>query len=98
MAGRVLDVTSYTTLEYVEASLLGPDWEGEGVGVLDVTTPNDDPDAVVVEFELDPTATEAVAPHADRMRLTREQARDLQAALEEEIESDGGSRPRRLQG
>lgn len=96
MAGRVLDVTSHTTLDYVEAAVHGEDWDAEGVGVLDVHTPKDDPETVVVAFELDPTVTDRVADHADSVVLTRAQARTLRDALTEEIDSDGSDRPRRL--
>jgi hypothetical protein len=96
MAGRVLDVTSHTTLDYVEAEVHGGDWEAEGVGVLDVHTPKGAPERVVVEFELDPTATDRVDAHADSLTLTRAQARRLRDALDAEIESDGSDRPRRL--
>jgi hypothetical protein len=96
MAERVLDVTSHTTLGYVEAAVRGGDWEDEGAGVLDVYTPKDDPERVVVEFELDPTATDRIASHADEVRLSCEQARELRDALDDAIDSDGSSRPRRL--
>ncbi|WP_416838639.1 DUF6360 family protein [Haloferax sp. DFSO52] len=98
MSGRVLDVTSHTTLDYVEVSVRGVDWEREGVGILDVYTPKDDPDSVVVEFELDPTTTDRVESHADAVVLTREQSRALRDALDEELDSDGSDRPRRLSG
>jgi hypothetical protein len=98
MPGRVLDVTAHTTLDFVEASAHGPDWENEGTGVLDVRTPKGDPDRVVVELELDPTAAEDVEPHADSVRLTAEQARDLADALSEAADADGSDRPRRLGG
>jgi hypothetical protein len=96
MAGRVLDVTSHTTLDYVEAVLRGGDWEAEGVGVLDVSTPKDDPETVVLDFEIDPTTTDRVPGHADSVTLTRAQARTLRDALTEELDSDGSDRPRRL--
>jgi hypothetical protein len=96
MSQRVLDVTSHTTLGYVEAEVRGVDWEDEGVGILDVHTPKDDPETVVLEFELDPTATDQVASHADVVALTREQARAIRDALDAELDSDGSTRPRRL--
>jgi uncharacterized alpha-E superfamily protein len=96
MAGRVLDVTSHTTLDYVEATVRGSDWDAEGVGVLDVHTPKDDPETVVLDFEVDPTTTDRVDSHADSVTLTRAQARTLRDALAEELDSDGSARPRRL--
>lgn len=96
MAGRVLDVTAHTTLDYVEASARGPGWKDEGAGIVDVRTPKDESDAVALEFELDPTAVEGAEPHADRVTLTAEQARELAEALSAEAEADGSDRPRRL--
>jgi hypothetical protein len=98
MPGRVLDVTAHTTLDYVDTTVRGPDWTDEGAGVLDVRTPKDDPDGVVVELELDPTAAEHVDPHADSVRLTAEQARDLADALIAEADAEESDRPRRLGG
>jgi len=98
MAGRVLDVTAHTTLDYVDGSIRGADWREDGAGVLDVYTPESDPDSVAVAFELDPTATGRVDPHADEVTLTSEQARTLRDALDEAIGPDGSDRPRRLRG
>ncbi len=97
MAGRVLNVTSHTTLDYVDASARGPGWRDEGIGILDVHTPAGDPDAVTLEFELDPTATDHVEPHADKITLTTDQAQELSDALAAAIQEDSSDRPRRLE-
>ncbi|WP_275881669.1 DUF6360 family protein [Halorhabdus sp. BNX81] len=97
MAGRLLDVTASTTLDHVQGSVRGADWTDEGVGVLDVYTPRDDPDAVVLAFELDPADQAHVDQHMDRLRLSPDRARDLAAALESAAgETRDVTRPRRL--
>lgn len=97
MAGRLLDVTAYTTLDYVEASAYSSDWSENGTAVLDVRTPKDTPETVALDLELDPTAVDAVESHAHSVSLTTEQAETLIAALKTAIEDDGSDRPARLQ-
>jgi len=82
MRRRLLDVTAYTTFDFVDAEMRGPDWTDEGAAVLDVSTP-DAGDEVHLDFELDPEACEHVETHADRVRLDPTEARELAAALEE---------------
>ncbi|WP_435179133.1 DUF6360 family protein [Halorussus sp. AFM4] len=96
MAGRVLDVTAYTTLDLVEAATRGDGWREEGCAVLDVRSLADDPDTVVLDFEPDPTSVDRVEPHAHSVSLTADQARSLVEALEDAIEAEGSDRPRRL--
>ena len=98
MAGRVLDVTAYTTLDFVEAATRGDGWREEGTAVLDVRSPADDPDTVVLDFEPDPASVDRVDPHAHSVSLTTERARTLVEALEDAIEDEGSERPRRLRG
>ncbi len=81
MRRRLLDVTAYTTFDFVDAEMRGPDWTDEGVAVVDVTTPGSG-DEVHLDVELDPEACEHVETHADRIRLNPTQARELAAALE----------------
>lgn len=50
MAGWVLDGTASTTLDHVEAVTHGSDWREETTAALDLGTPADDPDAVVLDF------------------------------------------------
>jgi hypothetical protein len=54
---------------------------------VNVTSPRNAPDHVELAMELDNTSLETLAPHADRLRLSPEQARELAAALESEAES-----------
>ncbi|GAA0197330.1 DUF6360 family protein [Haladaptatus pallidirubidus] len=98
MPGRVLDVTAYTTLDYVEVSVHGSNWSEEGTTVLDVRTSKDDPDTVALDLELDSTAVAHVKPHAQSVSLTNEQPWRLVKAPEEAIEGDRNKRPARLRG
>jgi len=81
MQGRRLDVTARTTFDYLGARAEGDGWTDEGVAVLDVESPPDDP-RVVVGLELDPGDLDTLSPHVDRVPLTPEQARTLAAELE----------------
>jgi hypothetical protein len=79
---RLLRVNAYTCF-----SVLPGEYEGHGVeesapAVLNVTAPREDPDEVLVELELDGTRIGSVPAHADRVRLTAEEARALAAELE----------------
>ena len=78
---RQLPVTAHTTLDHVEAAVTGGDWDAEAIAVLDVESPDDRP-YVELGFELDPIAVDRLVPHADRARLTPDQARELAGALE----------------
>lgn len=40
MRRRLLDVTAYTTLDFVDARAVHPDWEEEAGAVVDVDTPD----------------------------------------------------------
>ncbi|WP_380680494.1 DUF6360 family protein [Salinigranum sp. GCM10025319] len=80
MRRRLLDVTSYTTLDFVDASAFGVDWTDEAPAVVDVDTPDEHEDAtgiVRLSLELDGTGVEEVRPHVDRLHLSPEQARTL---------------------
>ena len=81
-ATRLLDVTAYTTFDYLDADAVGHDWTDESVAVLDVATPRDAPVTVRLAVELDATDLDHVAAHADRVTLTPAQARTLAAELE----------------
>lgn len=94
MAGRLLDVTAYTTLEFVEVAVQGPDWTDGGPGVVDVHVPDEQDrdreisdDRVLLELEIDGTSLDHVEPHADCVALTRVQARALAHAL---VSATGG--------
>ncbi len=78
MHRRITDVTAHTTFDYVEARALGPDWSDDAVAVMDVTP---DGEAVSLALELDPDDLDNVDAHADRVRLSPDQARTLAAEL-----------------
>jgi hypothetical protein len=80
MRRRLLDVTSYTTLDFVDASAFGVDWTDESPAVVDVDTPDDHEDVegvVRLSLELDGTGLDGVPPHVDRLELSPGQARTL---------------------
>lgn len=83
MAERILSVTAYTTLDLVDAEAEAHDFEEETYAVLDVSSPRNDPDHVTLALELDGTTLEHLPPHADRVTLTPEEARQIAADLEE---------------
>ena len=94
MHRRILDVTSYTTLDYVETSLLGPDWTARSPAVLDVSTPDEnedlDPATVTLSLEVDPVDATDGERRATRVELTPAQARTIANDLEstaDEVES-----------
>ncbi|WP_255151473.1 DUF6360 family protein [Halorarius halobius] len=87
MADRIMTVNAYTTLDLVDAAAEGHGFEEEAFATVNVTTPRTDPDHVEVAVELDNTDLDSLPAHADRLRLTPEQARELAAALESEAES-----------
>jgi hypothetical protein len=87
MADRIMRVNAYTTLDLVDASAEGHGFDEEAYATVNVTSPRSAPDHVEFAMELDNTSLETLAPHADRLRLSPEQARELAAALEAEAES-----------
>ena len=86
MADRILAVNAYTTFTLLDAELEGHGWRTDASAVLNVTTGDGADDSaderIVVELELDNTATEDVPPHADRLDLSPAEARELAAELE----------------
>lgn len=94
MRRRLLDVTAYTTLDFVDASAFGIDWTDEAPAVVDVDVPDEHEDAagvVRLEIELDGTDLERVTPHVDRLHLSPAQARTLAddlVAYADRVESD----------
>jgi len=87
MAERILSVTAYTTLDLVDAAAEGHDFDEETDGVLNVSSPRNDPNHVELALELDGTTLEHLPPHADRVRLSPEEARTVAAALEDEADA-----------
>lgn len=82
MERRQLDVTAYTTFDFLDGRAEGVDWTDEGVAVLDVESPEGD-EGVRLGLELDPADLEHAPAHADYVSLTPEQARTLAAELED---------------
>ncbi|ELZ74875.1 MULTISPECIES: DUF6360 family protein [Haloferax] len=82
MPDRILKVNAYTTLDLVDASATGHDFEESAFAVCNVTSPRKHPDEITLELELDWTQLDALAPHADKLTLSPEEARKIAADLE----------------
>lgn len=82
MSDRLISVTAYTTLDYVEAVTKGVDFEWNSVGVVNATADREDPDCVELQVELDNVAEEHLPQHMETLELTADQARALAADLE----------------
>ncbi|MFC7202934.1 DUF6360 family protein [Haloferax namakaokahaiae] len=82
MMDRILRVNAYTTLDLLDGSAQGHDFEESAFAVCNVTSPRKNPDAVTLELELDGSELETLAPHADRITLSPDEARTLAADLE----------------
>ncbi|MFB6117354.1 DUF6360 family protein [Halosegnis sp.] len=87
MADRIMRVNAYTTLDLVDAEAEGHGFDEEAYATVNVTSPRTDPDHVEFALELDNTALDTLEAHADRLRLSPAQARELAAALEEEADA-----------
>ncbi|MFT4947108.1 MAG: hypothetical protein ACI8TL_001348 [Natronomonas sp.] len=82
MSHRVLNVTAYTTFDYLQGGASGVDWQEEGVVVLDVES-DEDTGVVRLSTELDPTDVDRLDQHADHVELFPDQARTLASKLRE---------------
>lgn len=82
MAIRLLDVSAYTTLDYVTGRVFGPDWSDDAAAVVDVDRPESAPGNVRLQLEFDGEDVTHVAHHADSVSLSPDQARALAADLE----------------
>jgi hypothetical protein len=82
MADRIMKVNAYTTLDLLEAEAEGHGFTEEAYAVLNVTSPRNDPDHVSLQLELDNTELGTLEAHADTVRLSAAEARDLAADLE----------------
>jgi hypothetical protein len=82
MPDRLLKVNAFTTFDVVDATATGHDFEEEALAVLDVRAPREDPDHVALALELDNSQLTALPAHADRVRLSAAEARELAAELE----------------
>ena len=83
MDSRLIDVTAYTTFDFVEVQAVGSDWLEESVGVLDATVPDHAPDRVELHLELDPANLDHLDHHADIVLLSPSDARTLARDLED---------------
>ena len=81
MPDRLLKVNAYTTLDLVDATARGHDFENEALAVLNVTAPREDPDHVTLQLELDNAQLDSLPAHADEVTLSATEARTLADAL-----------------
>lgn len=86
MVDRIMKVNAYTTLDLLEGEAEGHGFQEEAYAVVNVTSPREDPDHVSLQLELDNTQLEHLQAHADRIRLSPAEARELAADLEEHAE------------
>ncbi|WP_336134295.1 DUF6360 family protein [Natronomonas amylolytica] len=86
MADRIMKVNAFTTLDLLDGEAEGHDFEEEAYAVLNVTSPRQDPDHVSLQLELDNTQLEHLQAHADTVRLSADEARQLAAELEDHAE------------
>ncbi len=82
MSQRVLQVTAYTTFDYLQGEVTGIDWKNEGITVLDVDAVEEE-GHVKLSMELDPMDLERVEQHADHAKLYPDEARTLASTLRE---------------
>lgn len=82
MSDRLLAVNAYTTLDLIDGEAEGHDFTESAFAVVNATAPRKQPDHVKLELELDNAELEHLPAHADRVRLTPEQARKLAGDLE----------------
>ncbi|WP_276273266.1 DUF6360 family protein [Haloarcula litorea] len=82
MVDRILKVNAYTTFDLLDGEVEGHGFSEEALAVLNVTAPREDPDHVELQLELDNTQLEEVRPHAERVTLSADQARELAGELE----------------
>jgi len=82
MPDRLLKINAYTTFDMLDGTAEAHEFEESAYAVLNVTAPRDDPDHVSLELELDNTELDHLPAHADRVRLSAAEARELAAELE----------------
>ena len=87
MSDRILKVNAYTTLDLIKGRAEGHDFDEEALAVCNATSSRRDPDHVKLQVELDNTALDHLPAHAEELRLTPAEARDLAADLEENATS-----------
>lgn len=82
MVDRIMKVNAYTTLDLLDGEAEGHGFTEDAYAVVNVTSPRQEPDHVSLQLELDNTELERLEPHADTVRLSPAEARDLAADLE----------------
>ncbi len=82
MSDRLLSVNAYTTLDLIDGEAEAHDFTESAYAVVNATAPRKKPDHVKLELELDNAELEHLPAHADRVRLTPDQARELASELE----------------
>jgi hypothetical protein len=75
-------VNAYTTLDLVDATVRGHDFETDRCAVVNATSPREDPDHVQLQFELDNMSETHLPAHMEELLLDPDQARELAADLE----------------
>ncbi|MEF8807810.1 DUF6360 family protein [Natronomonas sp.] len=83
MVDRIMKVNAFTTLDLLDGEAEGHGFEEEAYAVLNVTSPRKNPDHVSLQLELDNTQLEHLQPHADTVRLSADEARQLATDLED---------------
>jgi hypothetical protein len=86
MTDRLLKVNAYTTLDLVDATVRGHDFEEEVFAVCNATAARESPDHVKLQFELDNMTEEVFPAHTEELQLTPAQARTLAADLEKQAD------------
>lgn len=86
MVDRIMKVNAYTTFDLLDGEIEGHGFDEEALAVLNVTSPRKNPDHVELKLEMDNTQLETVTPHADKVTLSAEQAREMAAELEKHAE------------
>lgn len=82
MSDRLLAVNAYTTLDLLDGEAEAHEFTESAYAVVNATAPRKNPDHVKLEMELDNAELDHLPAHADRVRLTPEQARTIAADLE----------------
>ena len=81
MSDRLLSVNAYTTLDLLDGEAEAHEFTESAYAVVNATAPRKNPDHVKLELELDNAELDKLPAHADRVRLTPEQARTIAADL-----------------
>jgi len=82
MSDRLLAVNAYTTLDLLDGEAEAHEFTESAYAVVNATAPRKNPDHIKLEMELDNAELDQLPAHADRVRLTPEQARTIAADLE----------------